>query len=251
MPRSSNLHRSRIFSGFLLRNNVIATESRWHHIILGTMHQPLPRPDHKLHRIRFPIMIRNLCRCPAQKLDNCIVTQMKRICLLQIDHPRQRHCRLHTALVRRQTKPKLTSGRMPDHSNPPQVELILPSILQQKLARRSHIRKCPRPASARVSHSPVLHIPRRDSLRCQCRAQMPHILKVVPSPPVPAVNANRQPMRPFSLRQPQIHKLISVPAVSHASIRPRRSQTQNVLRQSHSAGHLYAPFVPKNQDTSQ
>jgi hypothetical protein len=131
--------------------------------------------------------------------------------------------------MRRQTKPQLTSSRMPNHHHPPGVELILPRTLHQKLIPSPHIRKRPRPSTPRISHPPVLQIRGSNPLRRQRRAQMPHIPQVVLRPPISAMNRDRQPMRPLALRHPQIHKLIRIAAISHTSIRRRRSQTQNVI----------------------
>ena len=45
------------------------------------------------------------------------------------------------------------------------------------------------------------------------------------------MNHNSQRMQPNTLRQPQLHKLILIAAISNAQIRPRRNQIQNVIVQ--------------------
>ena len=75
------------------------------------MNQPLPGcGDRKLHRIGFAVMVRNLAARAMQKLDHGIMTEVKFVRALQVDHSGDRNDAADTRFVSCEAERELTSG---------------------------------------------------------------------------------------------------------------------------------------------
>src|SRR5215472_17026489 len=93
----------------------------------------------------------------------------------------------------------------------------------------AHVLKSSRPSAAWISHSPVFHVPGRDSRFGHRRAEMSCIREIVSGAPVAAMNEEHRRMRSLARRKADLYELVRIRTVADARVSFGRLSGQDGL----------------------